>query len=199
MLFAEAPFQQVDLRNGSLRYFEDFIPEHQSLLEPLKTALDWYQGDVQLFGRHYKTPRLQCWYGDEAYTYSNVRLEPRTWADMLLPLKHAVEQGSGYRFNSMLGNWYQHGQHGMGFHADNEPELGQNPVVAMLTFGYARDLRFKHKNGQDQFTITPQSGSLLVMEGETQHYWRHGIAKSARQMGERISLTFRYILPPSKP
>ena len=196
MLFSQSHLQQFDLLNGQLRYIEHFLPDHEQLFAWLKQTLDWYQGDVEVYGRRHKIPRLQCWYGDRAYTYSKVRLAPREWPQWLLPLLDSIEQRSGHRFNSVLGNWYQHGQHSMGFHADNEPELGSNPVVAMLTFGYARDLRFKHRNGHDQFSITPASGSLLLMEGEIQHYWRHGIAKSTRDMGDRISLTFRYILPP---
>ncbi len=184
----------IALPDGRLRYIDQFLTETDTLSHTLKNSLDWYQGDVHLFGRHYQTPRLQCWYGDKAYTYSQVRLPPTPWPPLLNQLKALIEDTSGHSFNSMLGNWYQHGQHNMGMHADNEPELGENPVVAMLTFGTARPLQFRHRNGEDRFTITPTDGSLLIMEGPTQHYWRHGINKSKKVTGQRISLTFRQIL-----
>ncbi len=184
----------IALQDGRLRYIDRFLTETDALSHTLKSSLNWYQGDVYLFGRHYQTPRLQCWYGDKAYTYSQVRLPPTPWPPLLNQLKTIVEAASEHSFNSVLGNWYQHGQHNMGMHADNEPELGKNPVVAMLTFGTARPLQFRHRNGEDRFTITPTDGSLLVMEGPIQHYWRHGINKSKKVNGQRISLTFRQIL-----
>ncbi|MDW6092602.1 alpha-ketoglutarate-dependent dioxygenase AlkB [Vibrio rhizosphaerae] len=184
----------IDLPDGRLRYVSSLLTETDALIHRLTTSLNWYQGDVFLFGRHHKTPRLQCWYGDKAYTYSQVRLEPTPWPPLLQQLRTIVEEASGHAFNSVLGNWYQHGQHNMGMHADNEPELGQNPVVAMLTFGTARPLQFRHRNGVDRFTIIPEDGSLLIMEGPIQHYWRHGIHKSKTISAPRISLTFRQIL-----
>ncbi|MDW6003629.1 alpha-ketoglutarate-dependent dioxygenase AlkB family protein [Vibrio mangrovi] len=193
MIISSPNPEVFELPDGRLRYIEHLITDSDTLLSRLKTSLNWYQGDVCLFGRNYKTPRLQCWYGDKAYTYSKVRLEPTPWPPLLQQLKNVVEEISGYSFNSVLGNWYQSGQHNMGMHADNEPELGQNPVVAMLTFGTPRPLQFRHRNGQDRFTITPADGSLLLMEGPIQHHWRHGINKSKKITGERISLTFRFI------
>ncbi|WNJ95522.1 alpha-ketoglutarate-dependent dioxygenase AlkB [Vibrio ruber] len=193
-LLEAAAIETIELPDGRLRYIDSLLTETDALSHALQNSLDWYQGDVYLFGRHYHTPRLQCWYGDKAYTYSKVRLEPTPWPPLLKQLKTIVEDVSGYPFNSVLGNWYQHGQHNMGMHADNEPELGSNPAVAMLTFGTARPLQFRHRNGVDRFTITPTDGSLLIMEGPIQHYWRHGINKSNKVTEQRISLTFRQIL-----
>ena len=190
----ELQIQDFELPDGHLRYLEGFVTEHQQLSVQLQQSLDWYQGNVRVYGKVHQIPRLQCWYGDKSYTYSQVRLEPRTWPPLLLRLRERVEQASGYEFNSVLGNWYQHGQHGMGFHADNEPELGPDPVVAVLTFGYARELKFRHINGRDKFAISPASGSLLLMEGNIQRYWRHGIGKTTRIVDGRISLTFRKIV-----
>ena len=185
---------RIELRNGYLDYQENFLTDAEKLLPLLKTQLDWYQGEITLFGKRHQIPRLQCWYGEKAYTYSGVTLPPTPVHPLLLRLLEQVNQASEHAFNSILGNWYQHGKHSMGFHADNEPELGAFPKVSMLTFGQARPLVFKHTNGKDTFRLEPTSGSLLIMGGELQHYWKHGINKSRTHLSDRITLTFRTLL-----
>ncbi|RQW63205.1 alpha-ketoglutarate-dependent dioxygenase AlkB family protein [Vibrio viridaestus] len=186
--------QRIELLDGYLDYQEEWIEDPLNLLASIKRDLDWQQGQITLFGKQHNIPRLQCWYGEKAYTYSNTTLPAKQFAPLLRPILDRVNSFCDKQFNSVLGNWYQHGKHSMGFHADNEPELGKNPIVAMITLGKSRPLLFRHNNGIDKFSISPCSGSLLIMGGQIQHFWKHGLNKSQRDMDDRITLTFRTIL-----
>lgn len=186
--------QTILLQDGQLRYQSDFVMCPDKLYQTLVETLNWQQGHIKLFGKSHQIPRLQCWYGDKAYRYSNTTLQPVPMPENLVLIKQQIETLLETEFNSVLGNWYQTGQHGMGFHSDNEPELGQSPTIAMVTLGAERILHFKHNTAQARFKLAPQNGSLLVMEGALQQHWKHGVNKSARDWPGRITLTFRHIL-----
>jgi alkylated DNA repair dioxygenase AlkB len=144
-------------------------------------------------------PRLVAWYGDKdrSYTYSGIRLVPLPWTDLLMKLKGSVEAISKVQFNSVLLNYYRHQRDCMGFHSDDESELGKNPVIASLSLGEERAFVLKHKTRKNIAPVRLQltSGSLLLMNGETQHNWKHGIDKQSHPCGPRVNLTFRRILP----
>ena len=127
------------------------------------------------------------------YGYSNTLMSPVAWSARLLELKHAIEAVSNHRFNSVLLNYYRDGKDSNGWHSDDEPELGHNPVIASLSLGAPRDFHLRHKtNQQTTHKMTLENGSLLVMCGSTQHNWQHHIPKRAKAQG-RINLTFRTI------
>jgi alkylated DNA repair dioxygenase AlkB len=153
----------------------------------------WREESVRVYGKRHLQPRLTAWYGDASYTYSGLRLEPLPWTALLLELRAAVEAACGRRFNSVLLNRYRNGRDSMGMHSDDEPELGSDPVIASLSYGTTRTLILRHKRNKDTLRLALTDGSLLLMAGTTQRNWLHGINKSARPLGERINLTFRYI------
>ena len=188
---------RFDVPDAELSYVPDFIEPMQAkcILARLKTSLNWAQDEITLYGKSVTIPRLQAWHGDgdAKYTYSNLAMTPHGWTPTLLELKKQCESFASCRFNSVLGNWYRHGQDSMGMHADNEPELGYQPTIIALSFGQTRRLKFRHRNKLHGLNIDMESGSLLMMSGPTQQYWQQGIAKSTRDMQERISLTFRYV------
>ena len=161
----------------------------------LAQSLNWRQDTIKLYGKTHLIPRQQAWYGDHLaeYRYSGLTMTPQSWTPELATLKQKIELACQTRFNSVLANWYQHGQHSMGMHSDDEPELGENPVIASLTLGAERPFVFKHKYDKSQQRVTLQHGSLLIMRGTTQHYWQHGINKTAKVIDGRINLTFRWI------
>ena len=170
------------------------------ILERLIETIEWEQRDVVVRGNTYKQPRLVAWYGTGAYTYSGMTLEPKPLTKLLKRLQDKVEETTGKTFNSVLLNRYVAGQkHGIGHHSDNEPELGKEPTIAMLTFGEGRELEFKpktwllkrHPDANTKRVETP-AGSLLVMRGLTQQNWTHGLPKRRGQR-DRITLTFRTI------
>lgn len=188
---------QLDMPDANLKYYPNFIPpaEAATIMCSLQQHIDWRQEQITLYGKTFDVPRLQAWYGDKNahYRYSNLSMQPLPWNPVLLELKQKCENTSNGCFNSVLANLYRHGQDGMGRHADNEPELGQQPVIASLSFGEIRNLDFYHNKTKNKFRIALCSGSLLVMSGDTQINWQHSIAKTKKKLAARINLTFRYI------
>jgi alkylated DNA repair dioxygenase AlkB len=168
-----------------------------ALLRTLEASIPWTQHHIRLFGRSVASPRLSCWIGDPgmAYTYSGARFEPHPWPGALAALRDAVSDAAGVRFNSVLANLYRDGRDGMGWHSDDEPELGPQPVIASVSLGATRRFAFKHRTRPGVgLTLPLTAGSLLVMAGDTQRHYRHAVPKTTRPVGPRINLTFRTIL-----
>ena len=188
---------QLDMPDADLKYYPNFIAASEAaiLMQALHQSLEWRQEQITLYGKTFDVPRLQAWYGDKSacYQYSNLSLRPLPWNSVLLALKQKCENASNSHFNSVLANLYRHGQDGMGRHADNEPELGQQPVIASLSFGEERNLDFYHNVTKNKVRLPLHNGSLLVMSGDTQKYWQHSVAKTKKTLAQRINLTFRYI------
>lgn len=184
----------IELKDGELRFQPNFYSpkESQSLFEQLE-QLAWQQQAIRMFGQSVLQPRLQFWCGDKAYHYSGLTLPRSPWPPCLLTIKSQIEQVSGHRFNSVLGNLYRNGQDYMGWHSDDEPELGTNPVIASLSLGQTRRFLLRHKQSGEKRELALADGSLLIMAGATQHYWLHQVAKTQRPCEARINLTFRYI------
>jgi alkylated DNA repair dioxygenase AlkB len=170
---------------------------YENLLERLIAESPWRQEEITVYGKAYRQPRLSAWYGDLGYSYSGIRLEPEPWTSTLLDIRARVEKLAGHQFNSVLLNYYRDQNDKMGMHSDDETELGRQPVIASLSLGESRTLLLRHKTRKDLATIKLPlpSGSLLVMRGDTQHYWRHGINAERARCGPRINLTFRTINP----
>jgi alkylated DNA repair dioxygenase AlkB len=164
----------------------------------LHQEIPWERHRLKMFGRTVDAPRLSCWIGDAdaVYTYSRTRFVPHPWTPTLSELRRAVETMCDARFNSVLCNRYRDGNDAMGWHSDNEPELGDEPVIASLSFGATRRFRLRHRTDASQrLDIDLQSGSLLLMRGATQENYRHDLPRTKRTVGERINLTFRLIHP----
>lgn len=196
----QAPQQRVvPLPDADVVYIPRWLTEEEatSFYHELASSLSWAQDTIKLFGKPVKIPRLQAWYGDMTteYTYSGLTMVPKAWTPALQTLRERCESIAGVVFNSVLANWYRHGQDSMGMHADDEPELGPQPVIASLTLGEGRPFIFRHKQTKETTRINLEHGSLLVMRGDTQRHYLHGINKTTRAIGGRINLTFRYIYP----
>ncbi len=176
---------------------------HNAVFHQLIAEVRWRQENVFVWGKVYQQPRLIAWYGDRGsdYTYSGLRLIPLAWTDLLLEIKRRVENVAATAFNSVLLNYYRDNRDSMGFHSDDEPELGDRPAIASLSLGEERTFVLKHKVGELTKIVRLRlpSGSLLLMKGETQRYWKHGIAKETRPCGPRVNLTFRRIYTASPP
>lgn len=187
------------LEDATLSYQPDFFESQKAdqLLQSLLSDISWREDHIRLYGRDVKIPRLQAWYGDlgTEYQYSGLTMNPKSWNSVLTYLREVLQEHLAVSFNSVLANHYRNGQDSIGMHADDEPELGPEPVIAALSFGEERNLQFKHKVTGKKFALPLKHGSLLVMSGQTQQFWMHGIAKSQRTMGDRVSLTFRQVNP----
>jgi alkylated DNA repair dioxygenase AlkB len=185
---------RTELRDGGwLFYTENFLagPEADELLKQLQTEVEWRQ--ERIYGR--PVPRLNAWFADPGvpYAYSGLRFLGSGWPEWLLDTKHRVEAAAGTAFNSLLLNRYRNGQDSIGFHSDAEPELGPEPIVATLSLGAVRKLVLKHRGRNEVYTCPLAHGSLLVLGGNSQHEWVHGVPKTQTAVGERISLTYREI------
>jgi alkylated DNA repair dioxygenase AlkB len=154
----------------------------------------WEERHIVLFGRRIPQPRLVAWAGEVPYRYSGQTLEPRAWSGLLRQLLGRVCAHTGVPFNHVLLNRYRDGMDSMGFHADDEPELGAEPAVASLSLGVTR--RFVLVSRRGRLVVPLEHGSLVVMRGQCQAEYRHGIPKDSAVTAERVSLTFRRILRP---
>lgn len=154
----------------------------------------WEQGEIKLFGKEIREPRLKAWYGSKPYTYSGVTHSPLAFTREIKGLKQSIESHTKFSFNSCLLNLYRDGTDSMGWHQDNEKELGANPIIASVSLGAERMFHLKPiQRGTSSIKLPLAHGSLLIMAGETQHYWKHQLPKTKKELGSRINLTFRWI------
>jgi len=163
------------------------------------TNILWSQDMIKMYGKTMPLPRLTAWYGDsgKSYTYAGIRAEPNEWNKGLLYLKQETERFAGVCFNSVLLNWYRDGEDYLNWHADDEKELGLNPIIGSVNFGDTRDFILRRNVDASQKIVLPlKHGTLLIMRGELQHYWQHSVPKRKRVKGSRINLTFRRIGAP---
>ncbi|HRD65738.1 MAG TPA: alpha-ketoglutarate-dependent dioxygenase AlkB [Candidatus Competibacter sp.] len=165
------------------------------LFDVLQRETAWQQHTITLYGRAIVSPRLSAWYGDPdaIYSYSGLRLEPVSWTPTLLLVRERIERLAAAHFNSALLNLYRDGQDSMGWHSDDEPELGRNPVIASVSFGATRRFLMQHKKRRLRVELRLEDGDVLVLGGTTQHCWRHHVPKTRQPTGSRINLTFRSI------
>lgn len=196
-LFDNEP-QPLNLPNSNIVYYPNFMdkPLADDYFELLRKNCAWQQDDIKVFGKVYAQPRLTALYAnnDKPYSYSNITMTPHTFTKELGAIKEQIETIATCEFTTCLLNLYRDGKDSNGWHADNEKELGKNPVIASVSLGAPRYFHLKHNSIPDQkHKLLLEHGSLLLMQGETQHFWKHQIPKTAKPIGERINLTFRVI------
>lgn len=190
--------EDIELPDARLFYCTPFF--HRELaddyLGKLIEDIPWKQEKIKLFGKEHLQPRLSAFFGEKdlSYTYSGLQLQPEEYSPELLEIKNKVETFSEEKFNSCLANLYRDGTDSMGWHSDDEKELGKNPVIASVSFGAKRIFHFRHKKDAGlTHKILLSHGSLLLMKGKTQHFWKHQLPKTKKPIGPRLNLTFRNI------
>lgn len=193
-------WQRLPLPGAELSLWSSWLEptEADGLLAELLASAPWETHRIHIYGREVASPRLSCWIGDPdaTYVYSRTRFEPHPWTPALLALRARVEEACAMRFNSVLANLYRDGQDSMGWHSDNEPELGRQPVIASVSLGAARRFRLRAKRGdakREVHVVELGHGSLLRMAGETQDRYVHDLPKTKAAAGPRINLTFRQV------
>ncbi len=195
----QSSIETLALPDAEVTLYEGFFPATESdrLFAELLATTHWEQSHLKIYGKEIAEPRLTAWYGDagKSYTYSGITRHPLPWTPALLQIKERVEVVAQTSFNSVLLNRYRDGRDSIGWHQDNEPELGQNPVIASVSFGATRRFQLRHKRRKDvpRVDLNLTHGSLLIMRGPTQHCWVHQLPKTAQPAGQRINLTFRVI------
>lgn len=200
-LFAPAPTDNLLPYEGQVNDLGVIIDNPNALYHTLLTELPWHADIVTLFGKTHMTTRQIVWMGDEniSYRYSGHTRQSLPWSDAVFRIKRSIEQrlaniGIKADFNTCLLNYYPSGNDGMGYHADDERELGYQPIIASLSLGATRKFVLKHKKTQDKVELHLESGQLIVMHGDTQTFWKHTITKTKTIADGRISLTFRHML-----
>ena len=188
---------QNTVKNSEFTLYPDFLSESESnlLFNRLTDQLQWNEENIKMYGKSIKVPRLVCWYGDTGtdYRYSGITHTALPWTRDLLEVKERIENHTGKQFNSVLSNLYRNENDSMGWHSDNEKELGSSPCIASLSLGEERLFKIRHKQSGETLDTTLNNGSLLVMSGESQNNWKHCVPKTKHKKGPRINLTFRYI------
>jgi len=183
--------------DGELYLLRGFYQQEMAnqLFSGLLQSLAWQQEQVFLYGRWVKVPRLMCWYGDKQaeYQYSGVNHQPLPWIEPLVSIKEKIQAYYPCVFNSVMANLYRDGSDSMGCHADDEKELGRNPVIASLSLGEQRLLKFRHQESKEVLDVVLSHGDLLLMAGEIQHHWRHELPKTKKIKTQRINLTYRQV------
>ncbi|MCW5517398.1 alpha-ketoglutarate-dependent dioxygenase AlkB family protein [Muriicola sp. Z0-33] len=190
--------QRLKLPESSISYYPGFFTTEEAdhYLRKFMTDVLWQQDDITVFGKAYPQPRLTALYAnnENSYSYSNVVMEPHPFTEELYNIKQRLKEVTPADFTTCLLNLYRDGQDSNGWHADDEKELGDNPVIASVSFGQERFFHLRHKWDKSlKHKILLEHGSLLLMAGETQHYWQHQIPKTSQAVRERINLTFRVI------
>jgi alkylated DNA repair dioxygenase AlkB len=189
--------EKIVLKDGWIRFIPTFLYEDTAnqLFEHLQQTIQWQQGEIVLFGKKHATPRLEAFCADDkkSYGYSGQRLITYEFTKELNEIRQKLTLEIDTSFNSVLLNLYRTGNDSNGWHADNEPELGRNPIIASLSLGATRRFDIKHNTTKEQLSFLLNHGSLLIMGGELQHHWKHQIAKTKKVNEPRINLTFRNI------
>lgn len=188
----------LEMKDGNVVYYPNFFSKNEAdiFFENLLQSINWQQDNITVFGKTYLQPRLTAFYADNSknYKYSNITMKPHHFSGDLLKIKTNIETKLDIKFTSCLANLYRDGNDSNGWHADDEKELGINPIIASISFGEKRVFHFKHRyNKELKKKLVLDPGSLLLMKGATQENWLHQIPKTKKQIGERINLTFRII------
>ena len=192
--------QQLPLADAELRWQPEWldVATADHWLAALVAQTPWQQPQVVVHGRQHPVPRLLAWYGDAgvSYRYAGLNHQPLVWTPLLAQIRARVEAAAGQALNGLLLNYYRDGQDSMGWHSDDEPELGRNPLIASLSLGGERRFDLRRRGASRiEYSLPLSHGSLLVMAGATQHHWQHQVAKTRSLCAPRLNLTFRWILP----
>lgn len=188
----------LDLQDSDISYLPNFICKEDAdhYFKVLKEELQWKQFDIRIFGKTLAQPRLTAFYSftSKTYSYSNLTLLPELYTRELHEISELLTERTGIRFTHCLANLYRHGNDSMGWHSDNEKELGKEPVIASISLGAVRNFQLRHKNSEHlKYQLDLGHGSLLLMQGKTQEFWKHQLPKTNKRIAERINLTFRVI------
>lgn len=194
-------FLKLEMSNADVLYCKSFFSQEQShyFLTKLSQEINWHQNSVKIFGKTLLEPRLSAYYGDKPYRYSGFTREPLPWHPILWEIKSTIELLIGTKFNAVFLNLYRDGNDGVGWHRDNQKELGLNPTIASVSFGATRRFIFRrYDDFPTKVALELADGDLLIMAGETQTFWQHQVPKSsskiASQLKPRINLTYRFVI-----
>jgi alkylated DNA repair dioxygenase AlkB len=182
----------ADVPPGCVDYYPGWAVDADQLFAVLREEIVWEQHELTLYGRTRPTPRLTAWIGDSAYRYSGIVNEPAPWPEVLAKLRERLRKELGVGFNSCLANLYRDGTDSVGYHSDDEAELGPRPTIASISLGDRRPFVLRHRTTGERWSWNLGRGDLLVMRDESQSDYAHAVPKTSRPVGPRMNLTFRH-------
>lgn len=187
-----------DLGDGAwIAHVRSFVDD--AWMQPLRDELPLRQESLVIFGREIDTPRLTSWHGDPhaRYRYSGRTFDPHPWTPTLARVRERLAETLGVHFDGVLANWYRDGSDSMGWHSDDELELGpaapHDVLVASVSLGTTRRFLLRAKHGDERLELALGCGDLLVMGGTTQRRWRHAVPRERTITTPRLNLTFRLL------
>lgn len=188
----------LNLKDADVAYYPKCFDSNQAdfFFKTFLNTINWQQDLITLFGKTHLQPRMTALFANnnKPYSYSNIKMKPKVFTSELVEIKRHIESITKTSFTTCLANLYRDGNDSNGWHADNEKELGEQPIIASVTFGAERSFHFKHKHDKNlKQKLILEHGSLLIMKGDTQKYWLHQVPKTKKEIGKRINLTFRII------
>ncbi|MES1221736.1 MAG: alpha-ketoglutarate-dependent dioxygenase AlkB [Bacteroidota bacterium] len=196
-LFRQEPVDILPYNGEAILYSHFFSAEEiNEYFNNLLNEIEWKQEPIKIFGKEVMQPRLTAWHGDsdKPYTYSGITMQPHAWTKSLEAIRKKIEPIAGIVFTSALLNLYRDGSDSMGWHRDNEKELGNQPIIGSVSFGATRTFQFRnYKTKKDLKSLELSNGSFLLMRGDTNHYWEHQVPKTKQVLKERVNITFRVI------
>lgn len=196
---SEPSHEALQMPDADVTMFRVFFSHAESdrFFLSLLNQTRWRQDKIRIYGKQIDLPRLTAWYGDpgKSYSYSGISMDPDPWTETLLEIKSRVDRQAQVRFNSVLLSLYRNGNDSLSWHQDDESELGEDPVIASVSFGATRSFQFRYKPDKNvnKVSVDLTHGSLLIMKGPTQRFWMHQVPKTSKPVDPRINLTFRVI------
>ena len=197
-LFNDPAAERLDLDGADVVIYRNYLEadEADRYFNVLRDEVEWKQEEALLFGKRQPIPRLTAWFGDSqgTYTYSGIKMTPTPWTEVLAEIRDRTGMVAATEFNSVLLNLYRDGQDSVGWHADDEPELGPEPTIGSVSLGATRRFHLRPKDGSlETVSVELHHGNVLVMRGPMQRAWQHQLPKTQRAVGPRINLTFRTV------
>jgi alkylated DNA repair dioxygenase AlkB len=189
----------LPLPGAVFEYYPTFFSKEEAdiLFEKLLNETPWQHDEITIFGKKILQPRLTCLFGNEGkpYSYSGLTMQPNRWNSTIMHIKNEVEEICNQNFTTVLANLYRNERDSNGWHADNEKELGRNPIIASVSFGEVRKFQLKSiADNKIKISLNLEHGSLLLMKECSQIHYKHQIPKALQPKKNRINLTFRTIL-----
>jgi alkylated DNA repair dioxygenase AlkB len=189
----------LDLPDAIFEYYPNFFTQEKAdeLYKLLLENTPWQQDIITVYGKNHLQPRLTALYGNEGkpYKYSNIIMHPNPWNATLIYMKELVEEKANHNFTTVLLNQYRNEKDSNGWHADNERELGRDPIIASISLGEERNFQLKHNTKKEvKQNLVLKHGSLILMKEGSQTHYKHQIPKVSKPKNTRINLTFRTIL-----
>ncbi|WP_338377927.1 alpha-ketoglutarate-dependent dioxygenase AlkB [uncultured Flavobacterium sp.] len=189
----------LELPDAIFEYYPNFFSKEKAdeLYNLLYENTPWKQDIITVYGKNHLQPRLTALYGNEGkpYKYSNIIMYPQAWNATLIYIKELVEEKANHNFTTVLANLYRNEKDSNGWHADNEKELGRNPIIASISLGEERTFQLKHNFKKEaKQNLILKHGSLILMKEGSQIHYKHQIPKASSPKKPRINLTFRIIL-----